>query len=225
MDTEDNYNSPFDHHDIDSDAHYEAPSCLKRNPSGSLFIPSSVNESENTLPLESRIKHSAYSPHHTLRSYSPPDSSKVSSRHENAYTNSTSVYNVGSLGTRLGNTLLSRGGVSGGMGGAGGPHSPTRSPNTEKFTNLDSHRTSLPNYGSSGQLTVYPHPGAHVFHNGTSKRPNSSSQSSQSFRLKSDLSSRCSWKFLAIFFILFSFLLVSALVYTAGGYNFTITDR
>ncbi len=35
--------------------------------SGSLFIPSSVNESENTLPLESRIKHSAYSPHHTLR--------------------------------------------------------------------------------------------------------------------------------------------------------------
>ena len=39
MDSEDHYHSPYDTHDIDSDAHYEAPSCLKRNPSGSLFIP------------------------------------------------------------------------------------------------------------------------------------------------------------------------------------------
>ena len=40
MDSEDHYHSPYDTHDLDSDAHYEAPSCLKRNPSGSLFIPS-----------------------------------------------------------------------------------------------------------------------------------------------------------------------------------------
>ena len=42
MDSEDHYHAPYDTHDArgDSDAHYEAPSCLKRNPSGSLFIPS-----------------------------------------------------------------------------------------------------------------------------------------------------------------------------------------
>ena len=39
MDSEDHYHSPYDTHDVDSDAHYEAPTCLKRNPSGSLFIP------------------------------------------------------------------------------------------------------------------------------------------------------------------------------------------
>ena len=26
--------SPYDHHELETDAHYEAPSCLKRNPSG-----------------------------------------------------------------------------------------------------------------------------------------------------------------------------------------------
>ena len=67
------------------------------------------------------------------------------------------------------------------------------------------------------------HPSSHPLHgaaHGTAKRPTSASQSgssnSQSFRLKSDLGSHCSWKFVAIFFMLFSFLLVSALIYTAG---------
>jgi len=208
MDNEDNYNSPYDDHNIDGEALYEAPTCLKRNPSGSLFIPSGSPNSpgESTLPLESRIKHSAYSPHHTLRAYSPHDESS-SSRAGNLYTNSSSVYNVGSLGTRLGNTLLSRGGVAGG--------SPARSPNTDKYPNpLDNTRSTLPNYGSSGHLTVY-HPSTHPLHNG--KPQNSSSQSSQSFRLKSDFQSRCSWKFIAIFFMLFSFLMVSALIYTAAS--------
>ena len=40
MDSEDHYHSPYDTHELDSDQHYEAPTCLKRNPSGSLFIPS-----------------------------------------------------------------------------------------------------------------------------------------------------------------------------------------
>ena len=83
-------------------AHYEAPSCLKRNPSGSLFIPSGKQQQlhhylknhflssqksllrsqrsniaiykgtdpspgEKTLPLESRLRYNAYSPHHTIR--------------------------------------------------------------------------------------------------------------------------------------------------------------
>ena len=39
MDSEDHYHSPYDNHELDSDQHYEAPTCLKRNPSGSLFIP------------------------------------------------------------------------------------------------------------------------------------------------------------------------------------------
>ena len=42
MDSEDHYHSPYDTHELDSDQHYEAPTCLKRNPSGSLFIPSGV---------------------------------------------------------------------------------------------------------------------------------------------------------------------------------------
>ena len=85
-------------------------------------------------------------------------------------------------------------------------------------------RATLPSYSSSnGQLTGVFHPSSHPSHNGglatSLKRPNSQSGSShsQSFRLKSDLSSRCSWKFVAIFFMLFSFLLVTALIYTAGN--------
>ena len=84
-------------------------------------------------------------------------------------------------------------------------------------------RATLPSYSSSnGQLTGVFHPSSHPSHNGglatSLKRPNSQSGSShsQSFRLKSDLSSRCSWKFVAIFFMLFSFLLITALIYTAG---------
>ena len=49
MDSEDHYHSPYDTHDIDSDAHYEAPTCLKRNPSGSLFIPSGDYKSQIIL--------------------------------------------------------------------------------------------------------------------------------------------------------------------------------
>lgn len=46
--------------------------------------------------------------------------------------------------------------------------------------------------------------------------PNSSSQYSQHWRMKKDLGGRCSWKFVAIFFILLSVILVSALTYTTG---------
>ena len=82
----------------------------------------------------------------------------------------------------------------------------------------------MPSYSSGVVSGVY-HPSSHPLHSsaghhGTAKRPNSASQSgssnSHSFRLKSDLGTRCSWKFVAIFFMLFSFLLVSALIYTAG---------
>ena len=45
--------------------------------------------------------------------------------------------------------------------------------------------------------------------------PNSSSQYSQ-WRIQKDLGSRCSWKFAAIFFVLLSVILVSALIYTTG---------
>ncbi len=59
------------------------------------------------------------------------------------YSRST-VYNVGTLGTRLGNTLMSRGGVNGGggngvNGGNGGGVSPARSPNGD-FKNFDTTR-------------------------------------------------------------------------------------
>jgi hypothetical protein len=55
----------------------------------------------------------------------------------------STVYNVGTLGTRLGNTLMSRGGVNGGGNGvnavnAGGV-SPARSPNGD-FKNFDTTR-------------------------------------------------------------------------------------
>ena len=45
--------------------------------------------------------------------------------------------------------------------------------------------------------------------------PNSSSQYSQ-WRIQKDLGGRCSWKFVAIFFVLLSVILVSALIYTTG---------
>ena len=45
--------------------------------------------------------------------------------------------------------------------------------------------------------------------------PNSSSQYSQ-WRIQKDLGGRCSWKFAAIFFVLLSVILVSALIYTTG---------
>ena len=83
-------------------------------------------------------------------------------------------------------------------------------------------RGTLPSYTSGTVSGVY-HPSSHPLHptaHNTNKRPTSASQSnssnSNSFRLKSDLGTRCSWKFVAIFFMLFSFLLVSALIYTAG---------
>ena len=152
MDSEDHYHSPYDTNDLDCDAHYEAPTCLKRNPSGSLFIPSGPTDpspGEKTLPLDSRLRYNAYSPHHTIRqgAYSPQHSSTSSSSNrqsetvynsnraqENTYSNANSnVYNVGTLGTRLGSTLLSRGGV-------GGNSSPARSPHNETYKNLDGHR-------------------------------------------------------------------------------------
>ena len=84
------------------------------------------------------------------------------------------------------------------------------------------YRGTLPSYSSGVVSGVY-HPSSPPLHQAgqaTAKRPTSASQSnssnSNSFRLKSDLGTRCSWKFVAIFFMLFSFLLVSALIYTAG---------
>ena len=140
MDSEDHYHSPYDTHELDSDAHYEAPSCLKRNPSGSLFIPAgpagdSSSPGEKTLPLESRLRYSTtsgYSPHHHHQragAYSPQHSTSTasSSRPEQAReVGQSQVYNVGTLGTRLGNTLLSRAGAQ----------SPARSPG-----HLDSTRS------------------------------------------------------------------------------------
>ena len=129
MDSEDHYHSPYDTHEVEGEAHYEAPSCLKRNPSGSLFIPSgdSASPGEKTLPLESRLRYTAgYSPHHTSRPYSPQHSSSTASSREPQ----PHVYNVGTLGTRLGNTLLSR----------TGGQSPARSPATETYKHLDSTR-------------------------------------------------------------------------------------
>ena len=46
--------------------------------------------------------------------------------------------------------------------------------------------------------------------------PNSSSQYSQWRIQKESLGGRCSWKFVAIFFVLLSVILVSALIYTTG---------
>ena len=46
--------------------------------------------------------------------------------------------------------------------------------------------------------------------------PNSSSQYSQ-WRIQKDLGGRCSWKFVAIFFVLLSVILISALIYTTGN--------
>merc|ERR550532_2765233 len=46
--------------------------------------------------------------------------------------------------------------------------------------------------------------------------PNSSSQYSQ-WRIQKDLGGRCSWKFFAIFFVLLSVILVSALIYTTAS--------
>ena len=136
MDSEDHYHSPYDTHEVEGEAHYEAPSCLKRNPSGSLFIPSgdSASPGEKTLPLESRLRYTAgYSPHHTSRpgAYSPQHSSSTasSSREPGREAGHSHVYNVGTLGTRLGNTLLSRTGQS-----------PARSPGTETYKHLDSTR-------------------------------------------------------------------------------------
>jgi hypothetical protein len=41
------------------------------------------------------------------------------------------------------------------------------------------------------------------------------SQYSQ-WRIQKDLGGRCSWKFVAIFFVLLSVILISALIYTTG---------
>lgn len=108
-----------------------------------------ANPGEKTLPLESRLRYttgtklfydrekslhveniSGYSPHHTATSrsgaYSPQHSSSTgSSTREPQH-----VYNVGTLGTRLGNTLLSRQGAQ----------SPARSPATETYKHLDTNR-------------------------------------------------------------------------------------
>ena len=51
----------------------------------------------------------------------------------------STVYNVGTLGTRLGSTLMSRGGVGGGGGGGSCVSPPARSPNGD-FKNFDTTR-------------------------------------------------------------------------------------
>ena len=98
----------------------------------------STSPGEKTLPLESRLRYtSGYSPHHTntarAGAYSPQHSTSTasSSRPEQAREMAgghSQVYNVGTLGTRLGNTLLSRAGAQ----------SPARSPG-----HLDSTRSVL----------------------------------------------------------------------------------
>jgi len=75
---ENDYHNPYDHRplglvkstnnsDSDQTANlYEAPSCLVRNPSGSLFIPSSTDPLGQTT-IDSRLRYDTYSPHHHLR--------------------------------------------------------------------------------------------------------------------------------------------------------------
>ena len=113
-----------------------SPSCLS-GPSGDSSSPG-----EKTLPLESRLRYqpsSGYSPHHPgtqsntgrAGAYSPQHSTSTasSSRPEAARElGHSQVYNVGTLGTRLGNTLLSRAGAQ----------SPARSPG-----HLDSTRSVI----------------------------------------------------------------------------------
>ena len=68
-------------------------------------------------------------------------------RVDHVYNDTAHVYNVGTLGTRLGNTLLSRQGAT----------SPARSPATETYKHLESARWHPASY-TSIQLASYEHP-------------------------------------------------------------------
>ena len=78
--------------------------------------------------------------------------------------------------------------------------------------------TGIPGGGPSGGVAPGLNSTNHVVPNLQSMRrssPNSSSQYSQ-WRIQKDLGGRCSWKFVAIFFVLLSVILVSALIYSTG---------
>ena len=103
--------------------------------------------------------------------------------------------NAPTLSTRLGNgntTLLAAGSGPNGLGAGG---------------TMSGHQQAAPGAGAAA-----------VLHRRSS--PNSSSAYSQSqWRVQKDNMSgvgRCSWKFVAIFFMLLSVILVSALIYTTG---------
>ncbi len=104
------------------------------------------------------------------------------------------------------------------------------------------HRSTLPSYAAqsltSGRLgnglgTGLGHGHMSAFSSSTANpvtanlatlrrsSPNSSSQYSQ-WRIQKDLGGRCSWKFVAIFFVLLSVILISALIYTTGKSSFIL---
>ncbi|XP_040567553.1 teneurin-m isoform X3 [Lepeophtheirus salmonis] len=176
---ESEYNNPYDSRgggpEPENMNHYEAPSCLVRNPSGSLYIPSSNNDQMgNHTTLDSRLHYdSNFSPHHALT--------------------------LTATGHRLQSTS-----------------SPCRSPD-EKQGHID--RSTLSGYNSQALISNTRLGTGTATATGLRRSsPNSSSQYSQShWRIKKDLGSRCSWKFVAIFFMLLSGILISALVYTTAS--------
>jgi len=193
------YHNPYDHrmvmkpssanhHQQSSDSdhqsnHYEAPSCLVRNPSGSLFIPSSDPLGQTTI--DSRLRFDTYSPHHTSHHLREKQNGSPSGRSPNGDsfkhlergTLPSYASQLAGMSSRIGSGTTSRGDGGGGHPGL-----------NNVVPNLQSMRRSS---------------------------PNSSSQYSQ-WRIQKDLGGRCSWKFVAIFFVLLSVILVSALIYTTG---------
>ncbi|XP_059078932.1 teneurin-m-like isoform X2 [Tigriopus californicus] len=199
---ENDYHSPYDHHDdqeSDHLNHYEAPTCLARNPSGSLYIPSDPLVGQTTLDsrLRTATNFDTYSPHHQmtmtasghhltqskLLNGSPCRSPAATSGADGSYSKST-------LPSYTSQRLLAGG------GGALSSH-----------VNDGTTRTN----GGIGGNSNNP-----LLHQSLVRRssPNSSSQYSQHWRMKKDLGGNCSWKFAAILFMLLSVILVSALSYT-----------
>ena len=133
MASEDHYHSPFNTNDNIQEVHYEAPACLQKNLSGSVYIsngPVYQTPVENILRLDSRLRYNGHSPtggHERYKpgEYSPQHSSSSENssnrrsenglqKNENFYCNEFTTrdlqYNVGTFDTRLETTFLNRGG-------------------------------------------------------------------------------------------------------------------
>eukprot|EP00095_Tigriopus_kingsejongensis_P004812 maker-scaffold182_size278544-snap-gene-1.29 protein:Tk04812 transcript:maker-scaffold182_size278544-snap-gene-1.29-mRNA-1 annotation:"gmc family oxidoreductase" len=206
---ENDYHSPYDHHEHGQESdhlnHYEAPSCLARNPSGSLYIPSDPLVGQTTL--DSRLRQTGstfdtYSPHHQMTMTASGhhlnqskllNGSPCRSPATNSGVDGTGSFSKSTLPSYTSQRLLAGGG---GVSLSGTNH-----------LNDGTHRTN----GGIGGNSNNP-----LLHQTLVRRssPNSSSQYSQHWRMKKDLGGSCSWKFAAIFFMLLSVILVSALIYT-----------